>query len=247
MNSPIPLSILDALDSARFWSKVAVGNRTSCWPWKGSQFTGGYGQFKAHKHNMKAHRVAYYLGHKRDPGPYLVCHSCDNPVCCNPAHLFLGTPADNTQDSARKGRLNPQSGAKHHSHLRPDTVARGERVGGSKLTEKQVVDIRNAYKKGGVTQEELAASYGVKRETVGLIIRGKNWAHIANGENLSNPNRRASSGVRNASAKLNPDQVRQIRLLAKSGTKAQDIASQFQVSRETIYLILKGKIWQHVS
>ena len=87
----------------RFWAKVNKDTGTDCWEWIGSTHTGGYGTFKYYKKSILAHRmVMIFLG--QDPTGMCVCHSCDNVKCVNPAHLFLGTSKDNTQDMIKKGR-----------------------------------------------------------------------------------------------------------------------------------------------
>jgi len=91
----------------------------------------------------------------------VVMHSCDRPLCVNPAHLSLGTNAENAADSARKAR-------------RP----RGSRNSQAKLTEGQVLEIRERYTQGGVTQKELAASYGISHALVSFIVTRKAWKHI---------------------------------------------------------------------
>lgn len=97
---------LDLLE--RFWGFVEMIPFHSCWEWtgpkSGSRKGRYYGYFKINKKNIKAHRFSYELHKGKIPETILVCHSCDNPGCCNPDHLFLGTHADNMRDCANKGR-----------------------------------------------------------------------------------------------------------------------------------------------
>ena len=90
--------------ATRFWPRVQKAD--GCWPWIASIGTDGYGKFWVRGRTTHAHRVAWELTHGQipDDDPRLVCHHCDNPPCCNPAHLFLGTHSENAQDMVRKGR-----------------------------------------------------------------------------------------------------------------------------------------------
>ena len=89
----------------RFWSRVDKSSGPeSCWSWTGALKEKGYGTLSRNNRMVRAHRVAYELSRGPIAGDMLVCHSCDNPVCCNPAHLWLGTAAQNSGDMRIKGR-----------------------------------------------------------------------------------------------------------------------------------------------
>lgn len=87
----------------RFWEKVDVGGPDECWDWQGARAHYGHGIINVTGRSLLAHRVAWSITHG-DPAEANVCHRCDNPPCCNPAHLFLGSQADNIADMHRKGR-----------------------------------------------------------------------------------------------------------------------------------------------
>lgn len=162
---------------ALFWSRVdRSAGPDACWPWTRSTFkTTGYGQVTGlddHRKPTTAHRMAWVLTHG-DPGTYVhrtgrittrrVMHRCPggpNRLCCNPAHLAVGTDQDNADDRAAHGNQ-----------------ARGERMGSAKLTEAQVVEMR-ALRAAGATFGELAAKYGVHRQTVIPAVKGETWAHV---------------------------------------------------------------------
>lgn len=149
---------------ARFWSKVAIRGAEDCWLWTGALFSDGYGVFGMKGRARRTHRVAWEFSYGPIPAGMLVCHHCDTPACCNPLHLFLGTPRDNVLDMVAKDRA-------------CRTV--GEERWSSKLTEDAVRDIRARYAAGGMTQQQLADEYGVTFQNISWIVRRKSWKHVA--------------------------------------------------------------------
>ena len=88
----------------RFWAHVDIAGEDECWLWNGPKRRDGYGRFSYNGKQIQAHRMACWLTTKVYPGKLLVCHKCDNPPCCNPNHLFVGSTRDNVLDAMRKGR-----------------------------------------------------------------------------------------------------------------------------------------------
>ena len=149
----------------RFWKKVnKLETGKCCWEWSACLNNKGYGEFKVNSKDIRAHRFSFQLHYNRliQEG-MCILHSCDNRKCVNPSHLSEGTNQDNTTDMINKGRGNK---------------AKGERNGTSKLTETQVLEIREKYSQGGTTQQKLGEEYGVNRSLIGAIVRYELWTHI---------------------------------------------------------------------
>lgn len=143
----------------RFWPRVDERGPDECWPWTGPLGTAGYGQLGVAYRVVKgSHRIAWELTYGPIPPDLCVCHRCDNRLCCNPAHLFLGTPADNRADAVAKGRQ-----------------ARGERNGNAVLTSAKVLAIRSQPDRRGI---DLAADLGVSPATVSSVRQRRVWRHI---------------------------------------------------------------------
>jgi hypothetical protein len=150
----------------RFWKKVEKREDNECWPWTATTFSKGYGNFRVggrdgRKHG--AHRVslAIKIGYMPEPNEF-ACHRCDNPICVNPEHLYLGDKTTNMKDKMQRGRCrNGQvKGAKTHN---------------SKLNYELAANIRDEYKKGkGVSA--LGRQFGVTRDSIYKVINGHRWA-----------------------------------------------------------------------
>lgn len=157
---------------ARFWRKVdRSGGPDSCWPWLKERMY-GYGYFQYQYTRHRAHRIVWGITFGAIPDGMFVCHRCDNPGCVNPAHLFLGTPADNMADKVRKGR--EARGDRHGSKTHPERTPRGSANHVAKLTEEQVLYIRSCEETGVA----LARKFGVLTTTISSIRTRRNWRHL---------------------------------------------------------------------
>lgn len=149
----------------KFWANVDKRSPDECWLWTGDTAGRGYGRMCHHTKVLRAHRLSYELHYGPIPKGLFVCHNCpegDNPSCVNPAHLFLGTSQENTDDMIKKGRAAPP---------------KGEASSFAKLTATQVIAIRHRAKQGE-SKVDLAREYGVLKATISDILTHRTWRHI---------------------------------------------------------------------
>jgi len=158
----------------RFWAKVEKTD--GCWLWRGGISQDGYGATTVDAQKQRAHRVAYALTHGPIPEGLLVCHTCDNRLCVNPDHLFLGTPAENSRDMVAKGRQ--ARAGDNGSYTHPESRLRGEQNTAHKLTADAVREIRRLHAQRALNGKELAARFGVSGTRVSQIVRRLSWQHL---------------------------------------------------------------------
>ncbi len=181
MSTTINISLVQN-DAFRFLSKITV-SESGCWVWNGCRNKKGYGSFRVGKLCIPAHRVSYSLFNNKDPSELFTCHTCDNPGCVNPEHLFLGTNQDNMIDMYKKNRGNRPVGSSHYARISPlrTTFGKkpliGEESFASKLKTEDVIEIRK-LKKSGVPTKEICNMYSIHRVTVYDIIYYRTWKHV---------------------------------------------------------------------
>jgi hypothetical protein len=144
-----------------FWAKVKINKPDECWPWTGKKHPYGYGVCKRKRKGYLTHRMAYEFAKGKIPNNHLICHHCDNPPCCNPRHLFVGTHSDNRLDAASKHRLS------HGTH-RHNAV----------LDDNKVRYILSMYCPRVYTQQKLADELGVSRELIRYVVSKGGWKHV---------------------------------------------------------------------
>ncbi len=148
----------------RFWEKVDIRGENECWEWLASTRSDGYGQIQRGRRGegiISAHRVSWEIHCGNIPDGLHVLHTCDNKICVNPNHLFLGTNADNVRDKKEKG-----------------FQIRGTQMGTSKLSENDVIEIRNIKEVVGLSNAYLARLFGVSSSSISNIINRKRWAWL---------------------------------------------------------------------
>lgn len=146
----------------RFWEQVEKRGPDDCWNWTGCK-RNGYGVLFANGRSQLSHRFSYELKYGLIPDGLLGCHKCDNPSCCNPDHIFLGTSAENTRDAKEKKRM--PYGENHHN---------------AKLTLADVRQIRSDYATCSISYSSLAKKYKVSKQLIYLIVKRKAWKDVPN-------------------------------------------------------------------
>lgn len=196
---------MDERTIARFESKVdKSAGADACWPWKTTRDRKNYGVAYFQRKTHRAHRVAFLIANGHWPEPCCL-HSCDNPPCCNPAHLSAGTRADNAADMRSKGRqaLGDLNGARtcpdrvargerhgtktrpdrvargdrHRSKTHPESVKRGEENAAAKFTEDDVLGV--LAMRGTGSLREISIRSGMSTTNVRNILKGNTWKHLS--------------------------------------------------------------------
>ena len=133
-----------------------VEKTDTCWIWIGCK-SAGYGAFRVNRKNIRAHRFSYELYKGKIPSKLLVCHSCDNPICVNPSHLWLGTNLDNQKDCIKKGRRNSENNRS------------------AKLSWNDVHKIRRLYADKKYNGVELSRMFGLTHSKIYALLNFKTW------------------------------------------------------------------------
>lgn len=139
----------------KFWARVQKGQPDECWPWTGAIASNGYGKVNRNYRTLGTHRVAFELQHGKVPDGKWILHRCDNPPCCNPNHLFAGTPKDNVTDCFLKNR--------HPGYKLSDRIAK---------------KIRRRKAIVAITQCQLAKEFGVSQSHISRIVNLKRHSHL---------------------------------------------------------------------
>jgi hypothetical protein len=205
----------------RFWSKVAIHDAGECWEWQGP-VSSGYGNFSVggkrspDYRQWLAHRYSWVLSNGPIPEGMNVCHKCDNRLCVNPSHLFLGTTADNVADKVGK-----------------DRQAQGESSGGSKLTAKQIAEIVDLYNAGAL-QREIGSLKGITQASVSSVLRRETWKCVGV----------ERAELRKGGAKLTWADVYALRSAAAQGEANSTLAKRYGISERNVRRIVAGSTWQ---
>lgn len=152
---------LQATYAERFWARVDRKGPRDCWEWTGHASKSGYCHVRKDSKVMLAHRVALALTDGDWDNALDVLHTCDNPRCCNPAHLWRGTQLDNMRDMYNKGR-----GPRRY---------RGSTNKNAKLSEPDIMRIRTSEKRN----IDLASEYNVAKTTISAIKKRRSWRHVS--------------------------------------------------------------------
>jgi hypothetical protein len=143
----------------RIWPRILKKGQDECWPWLGVKDRDGYGKLRFQTKWIRATRALWEVLHGPFTDDLIICHKCDNPPCCNPNHLFLGTTQINALDAFKKGRR-----------------VVGSKNPNAKLKEEDVMAILALI--GILSERKIAAKFGISKGTIYWIKQQRSWKHI---------------------------------------------------------------------
>lgn len=218
------------------------GGPEACWPWIGARTKAGYGVMGVgHSSLIYTHRAAFELANGPLQPGLEVCHRCDNPACCNPAHLFAANHRRNMLDSKQKGRDSP-----------PPQMF-GEDNCNAKITDSQACAILE-LRKSGLRYREIAEQTGISAAFIGRLCRRQTRAYLPDHHTLGlrypatdhvSPTRRRR-GEAHPGSKLTTAHVLEIRQSLDCGVSSTALAGRYNVSRQTIWRIATRAAWRHL-
>jgi hypothetical protein len=206
------------LAKAKFFNRVRLAE-SGCWLWTGYRNSQGYGAVNEGGRTRGAHIWSHELFKGPVPNGLMVLHACDNPSCCNPAHLRTGTAKENTADCISRGRFKKSAGTFNSL---------------AKLTDTDIVEIRNST----LSHRDLSLKYGIDRTNIHYICNGETWKHV--------PMPEIKSRKADGRAKLTPDQAISIRSAAQEISHGA-LASEYGVSVPLVCMIRKGRAWKNLA
>ena len=134
---------------------------SGCWNWKMAKNSRGYAEISHNAKKERANRISYQAFKGEVPSHLFICHTCDNPACVNPDHLYIGTHQNNVDDKLKRNKQ-----------------PRGEEIKLAKLTEKDILKIRELWEKRYMSQQKIADQFGVIQTTISRIVLRQTWKHI---------------------------------------------------------------------
>jgi len=221
----------------RFERYYEVDEETGCWVWQNNLDEWGYGSIAEGLKQRRAHRVAFELYRDEDlpefSPDHQLNHTCHNPACVNPDHLYIGTAQENIDDAMEIDAWG-------------ESRRRGSEVGNSKLTEDEVVEIKERCL-SGESQKDVAKDYDVSHTAVNKIMVGQQWKHVGPDVSGADTTPDVRYGESNNRSVLEPEDVREIRRLYNDEDMIyEEIADEMGVGRNTIGRIIRGETWGHV-
>lgn len=201
-----------------FWKKVEKSGADACWVWRGAKNENNYGRVNIDGKLYFAHRFAWELANGRSvPDGLVIRHTCDNSLCCNPAHLLAGTQTENIRDMEMRERAN-------RNGLRT-----------RKFTKEQVLEIVK-LNSDGAGKKAIGKMFGVSATCIMDILRGNAYRDFLDGVDLG-------GCLRNPHVKLSKDDANKIREFFAGGSSIKDIAKMYSVSHDTVRHVVRNLAW----
>jgi|GEM_PF-1418385 len=251
---------ITATTRARFWARVDRRAADECWPWKGAMASKGYGRaFLDDMVRVLAHRLALLIdGRALTADCPDALHSCDNPICVNPAHLRAGHKLANAKDMVDRGRA--LTGDRAPFRAKPEACPRGEVHFNHVLTEKEVREIRSNWTPESESYCELGRQYGVDSSTIRKVCLGLTWKHLGKDEPphpppsppAPPPKRKyypeslskwkgTFDGSRKPNQPLKDFEVAEIQRRVRAGFTMKEVARTFHIHPDTVSKVMKRK------